>query len=221
MAKCNKITKNTAHKLKCAYAIACEMRLRVYNENKTQMNLKLMPKDIKSFLNIVGETSTINFFQIAFCLQFEIAKQLNLNFCRLHFYSNPQAINLAIGLVFEIDGMVNLVENSQANLRKSSTQYDIDERIEHLESNCKLNFESRTKKLSKEGSKTKPKVLQENVHYQQSHLKPKQILIIANSLKSLEEFDEALELYKHWLDAHKNYSNYESNKLNEVAEVNF
>ena len=79
MADKNKITRNTADKLQCAIAIACEIRLRVFIEKDSQVDsaIDLKKDGIETFLDIVGVASTVNYFQIAYCLQCEIAKRLN------------------------------------------------------------------------------------------------------------------------------------------------
>ena len=101
MAKNKQITQLTADKLKLAIAIACEMRLRVYTDKKLQCNnaISLQQDGIEKFLDIVGVVCTINYFQIAYCLQCEVAIQLN--FVKLHFYTDPQLIKITIGLAFK------------------------------------------------------------------------------------------------------------------------
>jgi len=72
------ITKNTAEKLNFAIAIACEIRLRVYMDKKSQWdhyNLQKCNENIKTFLDIVGTTSTINYFQIAFAYNVRLQKE--------------------------------------------------------------------------------------------------------------------------------------------------
>ena len=99
LEKHKKITEHTAHKLRCAVAIACEIRLKVYMKKESQcdeaVDLKHSDEGVKNFLDIVGVESTVNYFQVAYCLQCEVAKQLNLT--KLHFYSNPELINITIG----------------------------------------------------------------------------------------------------------------------------
>jgi len=79
LAKTNKITQKVANKLQYAIAVACEIRLRVYTNKKCQCDndVDLKHDGIKKFLDIVGMASTISYFQIAYCLQCEVAKQLN------------------------------------------------------------------------------------------------------------------------------------------------
>ena len=113
MAKNKQITQNTAEKLKFAIAIACEMRLRVYAKKNRQCDnaIDLQQDGIETFLDIVGVACTISYFQIAYCLQCEVAKQLN--FTKLHFYTDPQLINCTIGLAFGMTNLINFPKNSQ------------------------------------------------------------------------------------------------------------
>ena len=80
MAKIKQITQSTAETLKFAIAIACEMRLRVYMDKKSQCDyaIDLKHDGIEKFLEIVGVACTINYFQIAYCLQCEVAKTVKL-----------------------------------------------------------------------------------------------------------------------------------------------
>ena len=78
------ITENAVHKLKYAVAVACEVRLKVYNrEDGAQDLLVLSDNDINSLsrnpiILSVGKWSILNYFQIAYCLQYEIRKLLRL-----------------------------------------------------------------------------------------------------------------------------------------------
>ena len=132
MMKSNKITQNTAEKLEFAIAIACEMRLRVYIEKDSQCDnaIDLTQHGIGKFLNIVGVASTINYFQIAYCLQCEVAKQLN--FPKLHFYSDFRLINVMIGLAFGIQDLITLSDTTQKRIWEPS-KFNFDACIEELE----------------------------------------------------------------------------------------
>ena len=137
MTTTNQTTQNTADKLKFAVAIACEMRLRVYTDKKSQCDnaINLKQDGIKKFLDIVGVACTINYFQIAYCLQCEVAKQLKLT--KLHFYTDPQLINITIGLAFEKKDLTSFSEDSQKQ-GWDSNKFDFDACIEQLESATKL-----------------------------------------------------------------------------------
>ena len=136
----NEVSESTGTKLRYAIAIATEMRLKLYMKMKRQKDevIKLNHKNgIRNFLDIVGTTSTISYFQIAYCLQCEVAKQLNLK--KLYFYSNPQLINITIGLAFEISELVNCMENEN-HISWQLTQFNFDTCIEHLETKTQCDF---------------------------------------------------------------------------------
>ena len=104
MAEQNNITPQTKHSLLFAVAIACEMRLRVYMGHKSQRDLIEITAHkggIKNFLNVAGQANTIRYFQIVYCLQREVAKLLRLT--KLHFYTDPQLINIATCYAFGIN----------------------------------------------------------------------------------------------------------------------
>ena len=129
MEKTKIITSNTKNKLSYAIAIACEIRLRVYMENKSKVdNIISLESNIQNteiVLKIAGATTTINYFQITYCLQCEVAKQLN--FTKLHFYSDPLLINFTIGFVF---GMKDLGSHFKINRLKvvwSLSEFDFDD----------------------------------------------------------------------------------------------
>ena len=187
MAGNNYITQNTAEKLKFAIAIACEVRLRVYMGKKSQCDnaIDLKQDGIEKFLDIVGVACTINYFQIAYCLQCEVAKQLN--FTKLHFYTDPQLINITIGLAFGISNMTSFFKN-EPNLIWESKHFNFDDCVAQLEA---INVNDKNLKIfSFSQSSTSA----------QSKSNLKQILMIANFLDDAGIYDEALEFYKQLLD---------------------
>ena len=177
----NKISKNTANKLRYAIAIATEMRLRVYmkmkrqNDNAIELNEK---NGIENFLNIVGAASTISYFQIAYCLQCEIAKQFNLT--KLHFYSNPKLINIVLGLTFGLCELLNFLESPQSRSWQSR-KFDFDVCISQLETQVNWNLLT-----------TNPK----SVPLDQFCSTTQQIQKIAHYLFKKRLFDEALEFFE-------------------------
>ena len=206
MAGNNQISKNTAEKLKFAIAIACEMRLRVYMDKKSQCDNAIDVKQdgIEKFLDIVGVACTINYFQIAYCLQCEVAKQLN--FTKLHFYTDSKLINITIGLAFGIKNLANFSEDLRKQVWDSS-KFDFDVCINQLESEINLNF---VKSKSFEQQKFQ-NILDINRKTSSSSstetdLNPQQIKSVANYLSSVRIFDEALEFYKQLLDIYESKS---------------
>ena len=203
MTKNQKITQNTAEKLNLAIAIACEIRLRVYTKNKSQCDnaIDLGRNGIKEFLDIVGEASSINSFQIAYCLQCEIAKQLN--FTKLHFYSHPELINITISLAFGINDSTKLLKNPQRRFW-DSTEFNFDNCIKALETKTnedsersvnfnQSNFNNAFLFLNSDSIKS----LSFNWSNADQH---KRLISFADYLLSLELHDDALDLYKHLLD---------------------
>ena len=184
MEKTKIITSNTKNKLSYAIAIACEIRLRVCMENKSQVDdiisLESNVQNTEIVLKIAGATTTISYFQITYCLQCEVAKQLN--FTKLHFYSDPLLINFTIGFVF---GMKDLGSHLKINCLKvvwSLSEFDFDVCIEHLEKSVSFDYVADMKNTS-------------------MHTNLKKSL--ANYLLSTNIFDEALEFYQQLLADYK------------------
>ena len=94
------ITENTKHKLLYALAIACQIRLTVYMHEKCQRD----HVDFRRYFKLIGPFVVLSYFQIAYCLQCEIARCLK--FTRLHFYSKPNLINITFLYAFKMNSMV-------------------------------------------------------------------------------------------------------------------
>ena len=104
LARENIISEFARHLLMFAVALACEVRLRWYMDNKSQSDeisndLETEANVIVKLFNIIGKTSTIKYFHIAYALQCDVAKRLKLQKHRL--YSNPILLNLSIGHSFD------------------------------------------------------------------------------------------------------------------------
>ena len=91
------ITKKTKRKLLCALSISCQIRLNVYLHEKSQKD----HIDIQTVLKIIEPFIIMNYFQITYCLQCLIAKCLS--FSKLHFYSQPQLINITFFYAFSMN----------------------------------------------------------------------------------------------------------------------
>ena len=172
------ISAQTSVKLSFAIAIACEMRLRVYMENKSQcdnaFDLNEYDKNITKFLNIVGAKNTINYFQVAYCLQCEVAKQLN--FTKLHFYSDPQLINFTIGLAFKMKLQKSNISIHRLKIAWNLKDFSFDSCIQQLETNDDYETNLAKARLDKD------LILQLSIH-----------------LYDAKIFDEALEFYQQLL----------------------
>ena len=206
MEKNNKISQNMAMKLQYAVAIASEIRLKVYMKMKGQKDdaIDLNENDgMESFLKIVGVTATINYFQIAYCLQCEIAKQLN--FSKLHFYSDPQLINITISLAFCLTNFRSLnsmsFSNNTFNRFWKSSNFDFDTCITQLEAENNWNLTTETSTIY---SSRKP------------NLNLKQVKLIADKLHHNEIYDEALEFYEQLLKIYRNNCKITNDKENET-----
>ena len=84
------------HKLMYAIALACEIRLKWYMANKRQCDvivsdLSNQRSAVTILLQIVGKASTMKYFQIAYALQCDTAKRLNLQ--KNFFYTDPHLFN--------------------------------------------------------------------------------------------------------------------------------
>ena len=207
MANNKQITQNTAEKLKFAIAVACEMRLRVYTKKNRQCDnaIDLKQNGIETFLDIVGAACTINYFQIAYCLQCEVAKQLN--FTKLHFYTDPQLINITIGLAFGMTNLPSFSKDSQKQIWYSN-KFDFDACTEQLESEMKTKVQKKVKILWRKTIQNFSNIFRQTPasSSNQTDLNSQQIESVADYLYSAKVFDEAVEFYKHLLNVYKSKS---------------
>ena len=224
MVEQKKITQAGAEKLKFAIAIACEMRLRVYMESKSQCDnaIDLKHNGIKKFLNIVGVASTVNYFQIAYCLQCEVAKQLN--FTKLHFYSDPQLINISIGLAFEIEELIKFSENPQPQVWESS-KFNFDKCIKKLEKGFTMKLEMSDQQSICQGDLYFYEELG-SINRENKFNPNEKIYKLTNYLCFIEMFDEALDFAQQLLETHQSKSesfdyNPEAEKANFLAGLCF
>ena len=198
LAKHEVITQKAENKMSYAIAIACEMRLRVYSEKNFQCDtFKTDGKNIEQFLKIVGAASTINYFQIAYCLQCEVAKQLN--FSKLHFYSNPQLINFTIGLAFGMNSLAENFPNHHMKNLRNLNEFDFDVCIEQLEKTIDVDY------VTNKQDKT---------------INAASLEILADYLQLIQIPDEALEFYKQSLEKYKKITN-DKNKDENIARTYF
>ena len=220
MAKNKQITQNTAEKLNFVIAIACEMRLRVYMDKNCQCDnaIDLTQDGIEKFLDIVGAGCTINYFQIAYCLQCEVAKQLN--FTKLHFYTDSQLINITIGLAFGMTDLTSFSQDTQKQIWESS-KFDFDSCIEQLESKMKLQGPKKVKSFWQKTFQNLSSMFRKTsaASFSQTDLNPQQIKSVAKYLNSARIFDEALEFYKQLLSIYK-IKSIDDNRDNDVAWAN-
>jgi len=109
------ISENMNQKLRFAIALACQVRLKWYSLNK-QQNDNINSIDI--FFNLIGKQATVSYFRIAYALQCDISKRLNLK--KLHLYSTPKLLNVCLEHCFREYNHIQdvLQNNSQMNITK-------------------------------------------------------------------------------------------------------
>jgi len=129
LAEQKKISHNTEHKLSYAIAIACEIRLRIYMDAKSQRDYigpcKNAEKIFGEILEIISLDSIISFFQITYCLQNEVIKLLGIK--ENYIYTNPCLINITICYALKQNElMLSLLRNydkaKDLELNKSDVQ---------------------------------------------------------------------------------------------------
>ena len=162
------ISKQTKHKLLYAIALACEIRLRYYMRKQSQTDkicfrLEGGERNAKIFELILGAQNTIKYFQIAYCLQYMVADQLNL--IKKQFFSNPIFLNIFLCCALEFDKrMMLLVKKVEENMKPKYVAKKFDTLIEILESDICSVLPSSTSKVSKWNSNQKAKILKETGH---------------------------------------------------------
>ena len=117
----NVITDYAKHKLMYAVAVACEIRLRWYMKSNKQCDTI---DSAQLLVDLIGKKSIISYFQVAYALQCDITKRLNLK--RVHFYSIPLLLNLSLAYCFEDQQQsINLTHaKQQANPSKRLHSFD-------------------------------------------------------------------------------------------------
>ena len=243
-----KISNNTKHKLLYAVSIACEMRLRVYMASRSQRDHALSyqeqrNKPIKAFADIVGLASTINYFQIAYCLQCEVAK--HLKFATFHFYSSPQLINVIICLLFEETQLDLSTDSNDFIVSWEIDSFDFDTCIGQLEKGiafaskglpaksanstyahyidsvakklCETNLQDDAVELFKHLLKIYDKEPGTTTSLQNA---AKASENIGDCLSQLQQFDEALKYYNKSLQINQNLSLDENRDWNVAKTLN-
>ena len=184
MHRFGEITETTQEKLNYAIAVACEIRLKVYSKNKCQNDspIRLINDDetADQLFDIVGATCTINYFQIAYCLQCEVAKQLS--FTKLHFYSDPQIFNFKLGLTFDVKSLKSSFVKTPPKFVWDRNDFNFDKCIERLETTVDNN----------------------NIYAMSDSTNDVELIeSLGNHLNSIEAYDDALEFYETTLEIYK------------------
>ena len=131
LASENIISEFAKHLLMFAVALACEVRLRWYMDNKSQSDeisndLETETTAIAKLFNLIGKTFTIKYFHVAYALQCDITKRLKLQ--KHHLYSNPILLNLSIRSSFDdCEYLHSLAAKPNYKTSNNSTFLDFDE----------------------------------------------------------------------------------------------
>ena len=86
---------------------------------------------VEKLFKIVGKTNTASYFQIAYAIQCDISKRLNLK--KIHFHSNPKLLNLSIGICFGLNETKLPILKLEIQATKFIRLYDFDECLQLLE----------------------------------------------------------------------------------------
>ena len=124
LAQTGAISNYAKHYLMYAIAIACEIRLRWYMVNKKQIDNINGEDATTKFLEIVGKTSAVSYLQIAYALQCDISKRLDLK--KGHFYSHPHLLNISIYSTFQSSKQVKHCINAFKMNGKKQCLLDFD-----------------------------------------------------------------------------------------------
>ena len=176
LAKKHVISRVTEHNLMYAIAIACEIRLRWYMANKRQKNIINGIDATSKFLEIIGETSAVSYFQTAYALQCDISKQFDLK--KGPFYSHPKLLNVSIYSTFQNDKQVKYYMNAYKADATEQRLLNFDDCLKMLTTKQTMLIQ---KQLSLATSTTTEKNLYDNFH------------ILAQKLVMMNKFIDAKE----------------------------
>ena len=128
LAEQRQITEHTKHKLSYAVAIACEIRLNVYMNAQSQRDYIQAKKNAQTIfdgiLTTIDSESIVSYFQIAYCLQREIIKELGIKGSQI--YSHYTLMNITLCYALRLDGLLlTLIEENP--LCYDETDSDLDE----------------------------------------------------------------------------------------------
>ena len=133
------ISENTRNKLSYAIALACEIRLKWYMMKNRQSDEIINTNAAERLLEIVGKTSLIDYFQIAYALQCDISKKFDLK--KGHFYSHPDLLNISIYTIFQTtEHTESYVESFVANPITQERLLDFDIALNRLQKKTSKSF---------------------------------------------------------------------------------
>ena len=133
------VSKNARNKLSYAIALACEIRLKWYMTKNRQSDEIIDTNAAERLLEIVGKTSVIDYFQIAYALQCDISKRFDLK--KGHFYSHPDLLNISIYTIFQTtEHTESYVESFVANPNTQERLLDFDIALNRLKEKTSKSF---------------------------------------------------------------------------------
>ena len=142
LAEKRHINKKMTQKLMYATAMACEIRLKWYMQNKRQSDDM---DSIQTLLDIVGKTSITSFFQIVYSLQCDISKRWQLK--KVHFYSHPLLLNLGLACSFnDVEEVIKFIQKNDEFQKLLGRFHDFND--------CLSQLEKHKKKVTKQEVKT-------------------------------------------------------------------
>ena len=165
------------HKLMYAVALACEIRLRCYMKANKQCD---DIDSIQSLIELVGQKSIENYFQIAYALQCDISHRMKLK--QSHFFSTPLLMNLGLLLCFDNQKKLNKLLRFQTKARFRQRLQDFDKCLEMLENETQSNVYTT--------------IMFKTNNSSQKHENWKLFQKIGSLLFDLDCFDDAIECFQ-------------------------
>ena len=202
LAEQNKISSYAKQKQMYAVAVACEIRLRWYMECNSQTDYVKSTINsqsaVETLFDIVGKPSTKRYFQIAYALQCDISKRLELK--KILFHSNPQLLNLSSSIcTMDLSTKHNqILEHLEIKSTKFDRLYKFDECLEILQKENSSDRHPTNKNEDRSESTTFFNVLLE----------------VGDFLLSSECYDDALEYYQKCLQTRTNVRGNSTDILN-------
>ena len=206
LADMNELTEFAKHKQMYAVAIACEIRLRWYMQCESQTDALAVnacdKNAVEKLFSIVGKRSTASYFQIAYALQCDISKRLNLK--KIHFHSNPQLFNFNIAICLGLNQSKIDMSKLDIQTTKFIRLYDFDNCLQVLENADSGNLSHRDNDIANTS----------NALFKQLHQ-------AGDILFESECYDDALEYYQKLLQVLTANMNISSNIVDfSLSEIN-
>ena len=193
----NELTEFAKHKQMYAVALACEIRLRWYMQCESQTDALMVntcvENVVEKLFSIVGKRCTTSYFQIAYALQCDISKRLNLK--KIHFHSNPQLLNFSIAICLGLNQSKINMSKLDIQTTKFIRLYDFDNCLQVLENADSGNLSNKKNETANTSNAIK------------------QLLHAGNVLFETECYDDALEYYQKSLQILTTNINVSSNIL--------